>query len=81
MLISHICIDSYGSEWAGEFSALRDIYGITHQHTSPSHLNGMAERLIKMIKHGLTMIAAVDGHEENWDVQLWRVLFGDRCGV
>jgi hypothetical protein len=41
----------------------------------------MAERLIKMIKHGLTMIAAVDGHEENWDVQLWRVLFGDRCGV
>jgi len=42
----------------------------------------MAETLIKlMIKHRLTMIAAVHGHEENWDVQLCRVLFGDRCGV
>jgi len=34
-----------------------------------------------MIKHGLTMIAAVPGHEENWDAQLQRVLFGYRCGV
>jgi hypothetical protein len=30
----------------------------------------MGERLIKMIKHGLTVIAAVTGHEENWDAQL-----------
>jgi len=27
----------------------------------------MAERLIKMIKHGLTVTAAIPGHEENWD--------------
>jgi hypothetical protein len=28
----------------------------------------MGEMLIKIIKHGLTVIAAVPGHEENWDV-------------
>ncbi len=45
-----------GGKWAVEFDAMCKDYGIHHQHTTPQwpQCNGMAERLIKMIKHGIT---------------------------
>jgi transposase InsO family protein len=45
-----------GGQWAVEFDAMCKDYGIHHQHTAPQwpQCNGMAERLIKMINHGIT---------------------------
>jgi hypothetical protein len=43
-----------GGEWAAEFDVMCKDYGIQHQHTAPQwpQCNGMAEHLIKTIKHG-----------------------------
>jgi hypothetical protein len=72
-----------GGEWAAEFDVMSKDYGIQHQHTAPHWLqcNGMAERLIKTIKHGITVLAATPENVDCWDKHLAKVLFGYRCGI
>jgi len=41
----------------------------------------MAERMIKTIKHGITVLATVPANNDCWDEQLAKVLFGYRCGI
>jgi hypothetical protein len=41
----------------------------------------MAERMIKTIKHGITVLAATPGSTDCWDDHLAKILFGYRCGV
>jgi hypothetical protein len=41
----------------------------------------MAERMIKTIKHGITVLAATPGSTDYWDNHLTKILFGYRCGV
>jgi hypothetical protein len=41
----------------------------------------MAERMIKTIKHGITVLATTPANTECWDEQLAKVLFGYRCGI
>jgi hypothetical protein len=41
----------------------------------------MAERLIKTIKHGITILSAVPDNANYWDEQLPRVMFGYMCGI
>ncbi len=77
-----ILIDN-GGEWAAEFEVMCKNYGIQHQRTAPqwSQCNGMAERMIKTIKHGITVLAATPSNVDCWDEQLARILFGYRCGI
>jgi len=72
-----------GGEWAAEFDVMSKDYGIQHQHIAPHWLqcNGMAERLIKTIKHGITVLAATPENVDCWDKHLAKVLFGYRCGI
>ncbi len=72
-----------GGEWAAEFDAMCKDYGIHHQHTTPQwpQCNGMAERLIKTIKHGITVLSAVPDNANCWDEQLAKVMFGYKCGI
>jgi hypothetical protein len=72
-----------GGEWAAEFEVMCKNYGIQHQRTAPQwpQCNGMAERMIKTIKHGITVLAATPGNVDCWDEQLARILFGYRCGI
>jgi hypothetical protein len=58
-------------------------YGIHHQHTSPQwpQCNGMAECLIKTIKHGITVLSTTPKNADCWDEQLAKVMFGYRCGI
>jgi hypothetical protein len=72
-----------GGEWAAEFDAMCRDYGIHHQHTAPQwpQCNGMVERLIKTIKHGITVLSAVPDNANCWDEQLAKVMFGYRCGI
>jgi hypothetical protein len=41
----------------------------------------MAERMIKTLKHGITVLAADNANVNCWDEHLAKVLFGYRCGV
>jgi len=41
----------------------------------------MAERMIKTIKHGITVLATNPANVDCWDEHLAKVLFGYRCGV
>jgi hypothetical protein len=41
----------------------------------------MAERMIKTIKHGITVLVATPTNMDCWDQQLAKVLFGYRCGI
>jgi hypothetical protein len=41
----------------------------------------MAERLIKTIKYGMTVLSATPNNTNCWDEQLAKVLFGYRCGI
>jgi hypothetical protein len=41
----------------------------------------MAERMIKTLKHGITVLAADPANVNCWDEHLAKVLFGYRCGV
>ncbi len=77
-----ILIDN-GGEWAAEFDAMCRDYAIQHQRTGPQwpQCNGMAERMIKTIKHGITVLAATPANMDCWDQQLAKVLFGYRCGI
>jgi hypothetical protein len=67
-----------GGEWAVEFDVMCKDYGIQHQHTAPQwpQCNGMAERLIKTIKHGITILAATPENVDYWDEHLAKVMFG-----
>jgi len=72
-----------GREWAAEFDVMCKDYGIHHQHTAPQwpQCNGMAERLIKTIKHGITILSAIRENANCWDEHLAKVMFGYRCGI
>ncbi len=65
-----------GGKWAAEFDIMCRDYGIQHQQC-----NGMVERLIKTIKHGITVLAATPEAVDCWDEHLAKVLFGYRCGI
>jgi hypothetical protein len=41
----------------------------------------MAKRLIKTIKHGITILAATPENVDCWDEHLAKVMFGYRCGI
>jgi len=41
----------------------------------------MAERLIKIIKHGIIILATAPENVECWDEHLAKVMFGYRCGI
>jgi hypothetical protein len=41
----------------------------------------MAERMIKTIKHGITVLASTPGNADCWDEHLAKILFGYRCGI
>jgi len=41
----------------------------------------MAERMIKTIKHGITVLATTPGNMDCWDDHLVNILFGYRCGI
>jgi hypothetical protein len=72
-----------GGEWTTEFEVMCKDYGIHHQRTAPQwpQCNGMAERMIKTIKHGITVLAATPSNANCWDEQLAKILFGYRCGI
>jgi transposase InsO family protein len=72
-----------GGEWAAKFDVMCKDYGIQHQHTAPQwpQCNGMVERLIKTIKHGITVLATTPDTVACWDEHLAKVLFGYRCGI
>jgi hypothetical protein len=58
-----------GTEWAAEFDVMCGDYAIQHQRTAPQwpQCNGMAERMIKTIKHGITVLAANLANVNCWD--------------
>jgi len=72
-----------GGEWAAEFDVMCKDYDIQHQHITPQwpQCNGMAERLIKTIKHDITVLAATLESVDCWDEHLAKILFGYRCGI
>ncbi len=72
-----------GREWGAEFEVMCKDYAIQHQRTAPQwpQCNGMAERMIKTLKHGITVLAADPANVNCWDEHLAKVLFGYRCGV
>jgi hypothetical protein len=41
----------------------------------------MAKRMIKTIKHGITVLTATPANTDCWDEQLAKVLFGYQCGI
>jgi hypothetical protein len=41
----------------------------------------MAKRLVKILKHDLTVIFAIFDQVYTWDEHLPRILFGYRCGM
>jgi hypothetical protein len=77
-----VLIDNAG-EWGAEFDVMCKEYAIQHQRTAPQwpQCNGMAERMIKTIKHGITVLAVNPANVDCWDEHLAKVLFGYRCGV
>jgi len=72
-----------GREWAAEFDVMCKDYAIQHQRTAPQwpQCNGMAERMIKTIKHGITVLAGNPANVDCWDEHLAKILFGYRCGI
>jgi len=72
-----------GGEWAAKFEMMCKDYGIQHQRTAPQwpQCNGMAERMIKTIKHGIIVLAATPSNMDCWDDHLAKILFGYRCGI
>ncbi len=72
-----------GGEWAAEFDVMCKDYAIQHQRTAPQwpQCNGMAEHMIKTIKHGITVLAANPTNMDCWDEHLAKILFGYRCGI
>ncbi len=72
-----------GGEWATKFDVMCKDYGIHHQHTTPQwpYCNGMAKRLSKTIKHGITMLSITPENVNCKDEQLAKVMFGYICGI
>jgi hypothetical protein len=72
-----------GGEWAAKFDVMCRDYAIQHQRTAPHwpQCNGMVERMIKTIKHGIIVLATTPANMDCWDQQLVKVLFGYRCGI
>jgi hypothetical protein len=72
-----------GGEWVVEFDVMCRDYTIQHQRIAPQwpQCNGMAERLMKTIKHGITILPATPENVNCWDKHVAKVLFGYRCGV
>ncbi len=72
-----------GGEWGAEFETMCSDYAIHHQRTTPQwpQCNGMAERMIKTLKHGIIVLAANLANMNCWDEHLAKVLFGYRCGI
>ncbi len=72
-----------GGEWGAEFETMCKDYAIHHQRTAPQwpQCNGMAEQMIKTLKHGITVLAANPTNMNCWDEHLAKVLFGYRCGI
>jgi hypothetical protein len=55
--VPKFALTNNGGEWAVEFDVMCKDYGIHHQHIAPQwpHCNGMAKRIIKTIKHCITI--------------------------
>jgi transposase InsO family protein len=72
-----------GGEWGAEFEVMCRDYAIQHQRTAPQwpQCNGMAERMIKTLKHGITVLVVDPANVNCWDEHLAKVLFEYRCGV
>jgi hypothetical protein len=72
-----------GGEWGAKFETMCRNYAIHHQRTASQwpQCNGMAERMIKSLKHGITVLAANPANTNRWDEHLAKVLFGYQCGV
>ncbi len=72
-----------GGEWGAEFDTMCKDYAIQHQRTATQwpQCNGMAERMIKTIKHGIIVLVANPKSVEYWDDHLAKVLFGYMCGI
>ncbi len=72
-----------GGEWAAKFDVMCKDYAIQHQRTAPQwpQCNGMVERMIKTIKHGIIVLAATPTNVDSWDEHLPKILFGYKCGI
>jgi hypothetical protein len=81
--VPRFVLNDNGGEWAAEFDVMCRDYAIQHQRTAPQwpECNGMAEHMIKTIKHGITVLAVTPANTDGWDEQLAKVLFGYRCGT
>ncbi len=81
--IPRFILTDNGGEWAAEFEMMCKDYRIQHQRIAPQwpQCNGMAERMIKTIKHGITVLVATPGNVDCWDEHLAKILFGYRCGI
>jgi hypothetical protein len=58
--VSRFILTDNGGEWGAEFETMCRNYAIHHQCTALQwpQCNGMAERMIKTLKHGITILAA-----------------------
>jgi hypothetical protein len=81
--VPNFILTDNGGEWGAEFEVMCKDYAIQHQRTAPQwpQCNGMAERMIKTIKHGVTVLATNPANIDCWDEHLAKVLFGYKCGV
>jgi hypothetical protein len=50
-------------------------------HISSQHLSGMAELMIKTIKHSIIVLFGFLEYVKSWDLQLQEVLCGYKCGM
>jgi hypothetical protein len=59
----HVLTNNEG-EWVVDFDQLCKNYGIIHQYITPQwpKCNGMVERLVKTLKHGLTILFTTSKH-------------------
>jgi hypothetical protein len=76
--VPRFILTNNGGEWAAEFEMMCKDYGIQHQRIALQwpQCNGMAERMIKTIKHGITVLAATPGNMDCWDDHLAKILCG-----
>ena len=61
-----------GREFQGEFQALCEQAFIDHRTTSRDHpeADGLAERMVQIVKRGLRKYGVHKGHHQDWDTQL-----------
>jgi hypothetical protein len=73
----YVLIDN-GFKWVLEFNQLCKNYRIVHQHTTPQwpRCNGMVERIVKILKHGLIVLSTILEHIRDLDKHLSRIMFG-----